>query len=310
LLEVYSKEDLWPGERLNADLSYQLRCTGYHWLRDEVAPGESLQVALRWQGTASMPKDYWVTLRLLDGDGHMWGMGSKRLVDVDKETYWDKEGLERALLIPTSRWPEGEATIEVFELPVDLATPPGEYSVVFRVHPKDVWTGLSLIGPEGSAVGYDCEMAKATVKPAETAPDVGKLPIEKRISADLAPRVRLIGHNALPGQIHPGDRLTLSLFWEAVGEPARDYALKISLLREGRVWAEIVTSPANAAYPTSRWQEGDIWRGQHDLLVDAETPPGEYRPPCSPMALRLGACRWDLLQSWAASGFSRCLHFL
>jgi hypothetical protein len=96
-----------------------LKLTGVHWLRNSDAAGGYLQAEMRWQSTAAMSVDYDVTWRLIDDQGHVWGLGSKRLTDIDHETYWDEKGLERPVLIPTSKWPVSEATIGTYELPVD-----------------------------------------------------------------------------------------------------------------------------------------------------------------------------------------------
>ena len=276
LLEIYARQDFWPGEKLSADFGHQLKLTGYRWLSRKAAPGENLQVALRWQGMAAMPGDYYVTLQLLDDEGHLWGLGSKRLVDLDKDTWWDEEGLERAVLVPTSRWPLEEATIQVFELPVDLATPPGAYTVQLRVHPQDAWNGLPLLDARGAPAGYDFEMDSASIVGAANPPALDELPIEKRVEADLSPDLRLIGYNPLPTEVRPGDRVALSMFWTALAKPSHDYQLGIALQRDGRVWAQIVTDPVRPDYPTSHWRKDEVLRGQYDFVIDAEIPSGDY----------------------------------
>ena len=276
LMEIYARGDLWPGKKVEANFGHQLELSGCRWLENQAAPGEDLQISLRWQGLAAMPRDYHVTLRLLDNEGHEWGLGSKRLVDVDKDTYWDERGLERPVLIPTSRWPPGEATVEVFELPVELATPPGAYDIVLRVHPEDAWNGLPLLDERGAPTGYDLDIGKASVIRASAPPDLAELPIEYRAEVDLAPEIRLVGYSLPPVESHPGDELQISVFWETISQPTRDYQLRLELQSGRETWAQLLTSLSRPGYPTSRWRQGEILRGQHGFFLEPETPAGEY----------------------------------
>jgi len=275
LLEIYSRDDLWEGEVRSANFGNSARLTGARWLVDEAAPGESLQVALRWQALATMPRDYRGTLRLLDGQGHLWGLGSKLLADVDKDTYWDEEGLEQAVLIPTSRWPVDEATIQVFELPIDLATPPGTYLVRLRVHPKGAWDGLPLIDANGASCGYDLDLGQAHVVRAQNPPDQSLLSMDRRLDLELAPGLSLVGYTLPPSEARPGDKLTLSMFWSASRQPEQAYQLQLDLCGGGQIWGQLVTSPAGSDFPTTRWHS-EVLRGQYDLTIDPETPTGEY----------------------------------
>jgi len=276
LLEVYSRQDLWEGDRTSVNFGNAAKLTGVRWLANQVAPGESLQVDLRWQALATMSEDYLGTLTLADEHGHLWGLGSKLMADVDKDIYWDEEGLERAVLIPTSRWPLGEATIQTFELPVDLATPPGEYSVRFRAHPEGAWNSLPVIDVAGAASGYDLELGQAQVLRAQTPPDPSLLSMDHRLDLILAPGLLLVGHSSPPPEARPGDRLALSMVWQALGEADRSFQLQLTLREDEQTWRKVVTSPVRSDFPPTQWLDGEVLRGQYDLIVDAETPAGEY----------------------------------
>jgi len=276
LLEVYTRDDLWEGQALSANYGNTFRLTGLCWLKQEAAPGENLQVALRWQALSATPEDYRGTLTLVDEQGHLWGLGSKLLADVDKDTYWDEEGLEQAVLIPTSRWPVGEATIQVFELPIDLATPPGAYQVRLRVHPQGAWDGLPLIGVSGAASGYDLELGQVRVLRASSPPEPSRLPLDRQVDLSLSPDLVLLGYASPPAEARPGDKLALSIFWQALGEGLRTYQVKLDLVGGGQSWGELVASPAGPNLASTPWHDGEVLRGQYDLLVDAGTPAGEY----------------------------------
>ena len=276
LMEVYSRQDHWAGRIVDIDLGHQLALTGYDWLSASAVPGEQLQVALRWQARATMSQDYVVTLRLLDEGGHLWGMGGKPLVDVDRETYWDERGLERAVLVPTSQWPISETTIEIFELPVHLATPPGSYKVLARVHPEGQWAGLPILDASGATKGYDVTIGSAEVMRASEPPAIESLPIAERDSAEVAPGLALVGHTSPADGLRPGDRYTISSWWMASGPPRKDYALQIALRNAESNWSTAAGLLGGADLPSSQWLAGEVYQSQTELVVDPAAVSGEY----------------------------------
>jgi len=276
LMEVYSRNDVWEGRIEDINFDNQLKLTGVDWLKNRAEPGMSLQVRLRWQCTAPMSQDYGVTLRLLDQQGHLWGLGHKTLEDIAEETYLDERGLEQLVIIPTSRWPTQESTVQVFELPVDPATPPGSYTVELRVHPKGTWDSLNVLDATGAPIGHDWEAGNAEVLSARGAPDPSALGMDKQLDIDMVRAVRLLGHDTPPATIRPGDTFSVSLYWQKTERTRQDYQMQLSLRSAGRVWARSVTSLARSDYPVPYWYVGQVLRGQHDILVDAETPTGDY----------------------------------
>ena len=277
LMDVYTRRDLWEGRAEAINFGNQLALTGLHWLRDRAEPGQQLQIKLRWQSMEPMVQDYGVTLRLLDQQGHLWGLGHKTLADIESQTYYNERGLEVPVMIPTSKWPTHETTVQTFELPIDPATPPGQYSVELRVHPKATWDGLHVLDAAGAPAGLDWQMGEVEVLTAAVGPDPTTLQIEQRVNAALAPQLFLLGHSGLPAKVRPGDAFSFSLFWQAGAAPRPDYQLRLTLRDGDRTWSQVLTSPARSDYPSSGWSSGEILRGQHDVLVDAETPTGTYR---------------------------------
>lgn len=279
LIEVYDRVDHWEGEQRNDLFGGQLALTGVRWETNAAEPGQDLHIVLRWQkrGAAPMPGDYSVGLRLMDEEGHVRGLGSKQLMDIDRETYWDERGLEQAIPIPTSKWPDGETTVDLFQLPVWAATPPGTYRVLLRLHRVGAWDGFPLLGADGEPLGYDLFLGYATVLPASHPPAVAELPMQTHVDLDFTDDLRLEGYTLPEGDVRPGDRLTASVFWSARRKPSRDYRLRLTLQGSDRTWAETVTFLAGKDYPTSAWREGEVLLGLHDLIIDPETPTGTYR---------------------------------
>jgi hypothetical protein len=75
----------------------------------------------------------------------------------------------------------------------------------------------------------------------------------------------------------PGDVLHANLYWRAQDQPGGDWQIDLSLASEdGRQVVDLTAEPVNG-YPTSSWQAGDVWRGQFNLPLPGDLPPGRYR---------------------------------
>jgi len=283
LMEVYQRDDLWAGERRDARLGHELTLTGTLWEASQVRPGEQARVLLRWQSLAEMHDDYAVTLRLLDDAGHQWGLGSKALVDVDRETYWDERGLERAVDIPTSRWPIDEATIGHYELPVEAGTPPGLYQAVARVHRRGEWAGLPV--QDGGHSGYDVLVGVVQVLGQAgykvPTPDVGH-----PLGLELPRGALLLGADVSTWQARPGDGFSVRLYWRlmAATNAAEDVAFwlaqpEYTVLHHGPLLGpngqpEAVQGPVELVGQYTLRLPSDVVSGSHALYVG--DPDGAY----------------------------------
>ncbi len=280
LIEIYAREDFWPGEPMAANLSQQLELTGLRWLHQEAAPGEDLQLDLRWRSLAPMPSDYWVSLRLKDAAGHEWALGGKSLINIDKEVWMDERGLLHAVPILTSHWPVGETTIGTYELPVRPGTPPGTYEVYLRVHPEGQWHGLVYLDEDGQPIDYDVPLGVATVLTPVEAPCVGAVALShglgpERTSTPLTDEMTLLGHLLSAGDARPGDRLAVTLCWQAEQSPTQDYGARLRLEDADEPLATATFMLGGADYPTSRWHPDDALCSQVSLVVDRLASGGE-----------------------------------
>lgn len=272
LMEVYYERDIWPGMIVDLDLGHQLRLSGYQWQNPTAAPGSDLRVLTRWHALAPMQDDYAVALRLVDDQGVEWGLGGKALVDIDKETYWDERGLEQPVDIPTSQWPVSEVTLEAFELPVPLATPPGKYRVIARVHREGQWAGLPILASDGAVLGYDVDLGLVTVSPATGFLAVDEIGMTMRLDADLGSAL-LLGADPPAEQARPGDHLDLSLLWSFKGPIAMDETIRILLRGEPGDLTLFQGSPIQAS---AGLEPGYPYRARYRMAIDSEASAGDY----------------------------------
>lgn len=289
LLEIYHLNDLIP-HPLEANFGDRIMLTGLAWGDrptdlidpsksvglDAVEGGGELIVTLRWRSLADLEKDYYLVLRLMDEEGKLWGLGQRQLMDIEAETYWDEEGLERAVQFPTSQWPVGEVVLDYYKLPVFPGTPPGRYQIIVRLRPLDTWEGLEVLTQDGTPSGFDYLLGTPQVTRPAQPPTLAKLAIPHPFVQELGDEVQFLGYELAATEVKPGDTLHLTLFWRALKRVSKEYDLLLQLQdATGSVWAEGRFPLAKATHPTTQWTEGEVVRGQYDLIVDAAAPPGE-----------------------------------
>jgi hypothetical protein len=111
------------GEPMSAsgvEIGGALKLEGYHLSTDNLHPGVSVQVKLKWRLLETLDRDYTMSLQLLDENGDKVAQGN--------------DHLPGGQVYPTSLWRVGEAVTDQFELiiPPDLA--PGIYHLAVRVY--------------------------------------------------------------------------------------------------------------------------------------------------------------------------------
>jgi hypothetical protein len=120
--------------------------------------------------------------------------------------------------------------------------------------------------------------------------------MQKRLSARFGSLqlggvdVNKLGYEGQPVDLHPGDVVHLTLFWQAAEAPGADYEITI-----GDKGAALSTTgaPAEGRYPTSLWVAGEIVRDERYLLLPTDLPAGRYDLYVSARALPDG--------KWAAA---------
>jgi hypothetical protein len=245
------------------DAGDRITLAGYSLLNPQLAAGDSAQVTLFWRADQTPSQRTKVFLHLLDAGNHIVGQR-------------DSEPGGGALL--TTLWPPGEMITDNHGVPVHPATPPGEYRLQIGMYNAE--TGQRLTTPEGQdELQLD---VLEVLRPAAPAP-VAALGMQHRADAAFGDLTLLgydahrLGHDHQPGTpVGPGNILHVNLYWRAEAQPTGDWLVVIDLVDgDGHTWAGIVGEPAGG-YPTSRWQPGDVWRGQFNLAVPGDVPAGRY----------------------------------
>jgi hypothetical protein len=246
---------------------------GYSLLNDRLAAGDIAQFTLFWQAENRSPlRRYKVFLHVLDEGNHIVGQR-------------DAEPGGGARL--TDQWAPGEVVIDNYGLPIHAATPPGEYRVEVGMY--DAETGGRLLAPDGQGQVW---LEPLTVeRPSSPAPIAALEIMHQATGAEFGELALLgydvykLGYDHQPGEpLRPGDVVHVNLYWQAQTDPGGDWRVAIALAGpDGRDTVRFVTEPVGG-YPTSRWQAGDVWRGQFDLVLPGDAPSGRYWLRVEPIA--------------------------
>lgn len=153
-------------------------------------------------------------------------------------------------------------------------------------------------------------------------PTVAAAGIAQPWAVSLGGQVRLIGAEVAPEGVSPGETLYVTLYWEVLRVPDRNYSVFVHVVDEGGMVAQRDSYPGLGRYPTRRWQPGEIIRDMYPVRipVTAHAPTqvrvltGMYllqnmvrlpvaadgdAPPCADDAIEVG--RVELLPAVTAS---------
>lgn len=246
---VTSRENV----RVNEDLEIAAADYG----RTELRPGESSDVTLIWHALRDVRRDYRIRLRLL-GPGDSLAGQSEIVRPAGEQN-------------PTDRWEKNV----YFRGQVRLAVAPG-------ARPGGARLVLDLLdAASGQVVATSKPLAQ--VKLLERLTSQGPVRARHEVSFTFGPAIRLTGFNLAPdvvegGSIAAGQPLTVTLLWEATGEPGKPYTVFTQLLdADGKLVAQHDGPPAGGRSPTSGWLPGDRVADEHRIELPKTLPPGTYR---------------------------------
>lgn len=252
----------WAHRSLEVNLGDKFALLGYNLSAGRPRPSEKLVLTLYWQGIEYanyFGQDYTVFVHLVDKEGVVWAQSDSPPVKG---------------LFPTSRWRETEIVIpdrRDIRLPDTL--PPGRYRLEAGMYLLATGERLPVLNEKGESVGGSVTLDYIKVPSGEEEPSSPENPLK----ADLGGQVTLLGHDLGSRRVKAGDSLLLTLYWQAQREMDEDYIVFIHLVDgEGKIWAQEDNQPEGGFYPTSYWDEGEMVRDEHELLLPADMPEGEY----------------------------------
>ena len=263
----------------------QFRLLGYDALPRELPGDGPLELRLYWQDPVPGGPDYRVALALKDGRGLTWS-------DPDPQPpRWHRTPP------PAYLWPPDGYALTAFDLQPMVGTPPGVYTVTLSVFDFATLVPFAAHDGAGQSLGLEIPLGQVELTRPRRPPEAA--PAQYRADHPFGP-IRLVGYNLDRAEAAPGDPFLLTLFWQAEGTPEEELRLQLSLqpATNNEQPATSNQQPATwnlplSSFPTTHWQAGDLWRGQHLLRLPADLESGTYRwtlqvcrgnaPECEPM---------------------------
>jgi len=231
-------------------------------IQAEAPSGGQFVVRASWQAQRDLDEDYVVFLHLVDDEEHLWGQGDAPLTNSLKDF--------------TSAWLPEEITSDRYRIRVLPGTPPGSYQVRLGLYRRQDGSRLNLLNPAGNPSGTHYTLGTVRVTLPRQPLAAGALILPYPMDVRVKDRVRLLGFDVGDRRSRAGDSLRVTLGWQAL-QLDGDEHVRLTLQRDdGLLAGEAVYAPGTAAFPTSQWRQGEVVLGQHDLVVDAAAPAGEY----------------------------------
>ena len=268
-LAVYVMPEHSPPEEIVEDLNLRfgedIELLGYRGWKLASTAGEVTQLQLKWRADRKPDRRYKVFLQLLD---------ARDQVIAQRDAEPAGEGR------PTDSWQPGEIVLDNHGLLLPPGTPPGTYRRIIGLYDAETMERLTL--PDGSDF---VSLPPVTVARAKTPPPLAALDMMYSQRFDFG-GITLLGHDhykrgfrhAPETQLSPGDLLHLTFYWQANVAPRADWWFDLALSdASGNTVASMQAPLVSEVYGTTLWQEGEVARGEHDLLIPADLPPGQYR---------------------------------
>ncbi|MBN1992587.1 MAG: glycosyltransferase family 39 protein [Anaerolineae bacterium] len=221
------------------------------------------EIALFWVPRQPLPQDLLLTLNLTDEAGFGWA----------EETAVGRPG---AYEYPPSRWPAGQVVLTRHQLAWRPGTPPGSYLIE---------VGLGQVNPPGQNFeGWDIldeqgrpQRRTARLGPIRLSHPVPVQDIDPATEplVDFRPVVAIRRITLSAPTAEPGDRLLLTLLWQAGTANQTDPAIAFELLDAANQTFDLAFCPTSGCnFNLSRRQPGEMVLGQYWLDTPPNAAPG------------------------------------
>jgi hypothetical protein len=232
----------------NTTFGEEVQLVGYSLARGPFKAGEPLPLNLFWQSLTDSPGPLTVFVQLQDAAG--------------QTVVWH----EQAPIWPTTRWHRGATLRDPHDLPLPPGLLPGEYELA---------VGLLTSQQARLEVDGNDQLALATVTTTDR-PHTFETPTPQiPLSVTFAGQARLVGLDLPHTQVEPGERLPLTLHWQAVTAFDKNWTVFVHLVNSnGQIVSQQDQIPGAGQFPTTGWLPGEYLVDSYNLPIPAGTPSG------------------------------------
>ena len=223
---------------------------------EEVRPGHTLPVNLYWQAPA-LAADVRYDLELVGPRGHVWDRGT-----ASPRPAWLND------------WPAGTPVLDKASVSIPAEAPGGQYHLRWRLSDERG----SVAARPAWRPWYSEWVAFGTI-PVRPWPLETTLPsVEHRVGATFGEAISLYGYDLQPEPVAPGERLSLSLVWQAQARPADNHWVFVHVVAgEEEIVAAANRIPVNWLRPTGGWRPGEVLLDPYQFRLPSDLAPGRYR---------------------------------
>ena len=202
----------------------------------------------------------------------------------------------------TDQWRAGATLLQRIELSVPPATPLGDYVVRLAWVERSTDAYQPFFNDQGVAGAAWATLGTLRVTRPAVFPDPSALPMDVRQNIQFAPGVILLGWDAPPASIRPGEALALTLYWRA-GVLPQPFTLQARLIDARdptgagtEIWSG---TPVDDRYPPDQWQPGEVLADRVAWRIPRDQAAGNY-----PLVLSAGE-RHVVLAEVEVAGIAR-----
>jgi len=225
--------------------------------RQELHPGDILNVTFFWKCLATLTTDYTVFVHIL---------GQHELVVAQQDTY------PCLGACPTRGWKVGQTFVDSHLLAIpETAFIPDQAQLEVGLYQQASGQRLPASTAQGQSLGDNARFQPLPI--VSTKPS--SIPNAMRIN--LGDQITLVGYNLDQRAIQPGQSVRLTLYWQALKPMQTNYSVFTHLLAEnGQRVAQMDSWPQHGQAPTSTWHPGSMIQDEYELNVPISTPSGVY----------------------------------
>ncbi|MFQ5814393.1 MAG: protein O-mannosyl-transferase family, partial [Anaerolineae bacterium] len=230
--------------------SWPITLLGYDLDRQVARVGETLHLTLYLQALQKLDEYYMPFVHL---------------------AHWYRFTTDSRFLTPF--WEPGQVVAERYDITIPFGTEPGEYPLELGITSLSRGQDLPL-----SSGGTTIELTTVRVEAGEIQPPSDLI---KKALANFDSKILLEKARTKPTVVRPGEALYVTLYWRALQPIDECYTIFVHVIdSSNRIWGQKDFTSLGGSYPTflwiPKWLEGQVIDDRYIVVLDPQTPPGEY----------------------------------
>jgi len=166
---------------------------------------------------------------------------------------------------PNSAWQPGDILLGHYALPLEGDLAVGHYALL-----------VEAVDAQGQPLGQAVTLATdlgLTRPPGEVHVEQITHPAAGQVA--FGGQIGFLGYDLSPEAPQPGGSLDLTLYWQCLQAPSKDYKVFVHLLSaDGAIVAQSDSMPDSGNAPTSGWKAGQLLADAYELDLPATIPAG------------------------------------